>query len=142
MKYPIPKLTFSHRKDGIDYYRLVEDYCVTIADHEICVKEGSVTDGASIPWFVWSFGNVPLDSRILPAAVIHDDFCEKAKKAKVWEMRNIGDAYFRYILRDIGEITYFRAVVMYWLVWLQGLFTLRFTRVRKWLARQTQKRVP
>ena len=138
-KYPIPNLKFHKREKKIDYYILVEDYCVEIAGIEVCVEKGFITDGQSVPWYAWWFAGVPQDSRVLPAAVIHDWFCEEAKKTKCWELRNIGDAVFRFILREMNEVKYWRAVCMYWAVWVQGNTTLRVPSIRKLVARLGQR---
>lgn len=47
------------------------------------VPAGYVSDGASIPWSLWSFIGGPYDGPYRDAAVIHDYFCEK--KDRKWE---------------------------------------------------------
>jgi hypothetical protein len=47
------------------------------------VPAGFVSDGASIPWSLWSFIGGPYDGPYRDAAVIHDYFCDK--KDRPWE---------------------------------------------------------
>lgn len=47
------------------------------------VPAGYVSDGASIPWSLWSFIGGPYDGPYRDAAVIHDYFCDQ--KNRKWE---------------------------------------------------------
>ena len=47
------------------------------------VPAGYVSDGASIPWSLWTFIGGPYDGPYRDAAVIHDYFCDK--KSRTWE---------------------------------------------------------
>lgn len=47
------------------------------------VPAGYVSDGASIPWSLWSFVGGPYDGPYRDAAILHDYFCEK--KDRKWE---------------------------------------------------------
>ena len=47
------------------------------------VPGGFVSDGASIPWSLWSFIGGPFDGPHRDAAIIHDYFC--ATKSRKWE---------------------------------------------------------
>lgn len=47
------------------------------------VPAGYVSDGASIPWSLWSFIGGPYDGPYRDAAIIHDYFCEM--KLRTWE---------------------------------------------------------
>lgn len=47
------------------------------------VPAGYVSDGASIPWSLWSFIGGPYDGPYRDAAIIHDYYCEK--KLRSWE---------------------------------------------------------
>ncbi len=47
------------------------------------VPAGYVSDGASIPWSLWSFIGGPYDGPYRDAAIIHDYYCEK--KLRKWE---------------------------------------------------------
>ena len=53
-------------------WRLVEDYHADIGGYMIVVPAGFVTDGASIPRFLWRLCGHPMSTRRFPAAVIHD----------------------------------------------------------------------
>lgn len=50
---------------------------------EWTVPAGTVSDGASIPWSLWSFIGGPFDGPYRDAAVIHDYFCHQ--KTRTWE---------------------------------------------------------
>jgi Protein of unknown function (DUF1353) len=47
------------------------------------VPVGYVSDGASIPWSLWTFIGGPYDGPYRDAAIIHDYFCEN--KGRTWE---------------------------------------------------------
>ena len=47
------------------------------------VPAGFVSDGASIPWSLWTFIGGPYDGPYRDAAIIHDYFCDK--KDRPWE---------------------------------------------------------
>ena len=47
------------------------------------VPAGYVSDGASIPWSLWTFIGGPYDGPYRDAAIIHDYFCEN--KLRTWE---------------------------------------------------------
>ena len=47
------------------------------------VPIGYVSDGASIPWGLWTFIGGPYDGPYREAAIIHDYFCDK--KDRTWE---------------------------------------------------------
>ncbi len=50
---------------------------------EWLVPAGYVSDGASIPWELWSFIGGPFDGPYRDAAIIHDYFCEK--RDRTWQ---------------------------------------------------------
>lgn len=47
------------------------------------VPAGYISDGASIPWSLWTFVGGPYDGPYRDAAIIHDYYCEK--KTRTWE---------------------------------------------------------
>lgn len=57
--------------------RLEEDF-IFIDDNDIqwVAPKGSITDGASIPRYLWSIMGPPLSGRYRRAAVIHDVYCK------------------------------------------------------------------
>ena len=57
--------------DGRDF-ALQEDYTVLIDDHRLTAPEGSVTDGASIPRFLWRVVGSPFTGKYRGPAVLHD----------------------------------------------------------------------
>lgn len=68
-------------------------------------KAGNITDGASIPRFFWRVIGPPMAGPYLPAAIIHDMYCEKAhtltgKEAK--ELRLAADKLFFEMLECLG----------------------------------------
>lgn len=54
------------------------------AGREWIVPSGSTTDGASIPRALWSVVGSPFTGKYLPAAVVHDRFCDS--KYRSWKL--------------------------------------------------------
>jgi len=69
-EYERPKLEPIHEK-----WRLVEDWhtdCKGVLPGKITVPKGYVTDGASIPRFLWRLCGSPMDLPRVYAAIVHD----------------------------------------------------------------------
>lgn len=52
-------------------YQLARDYTVESMGIRFTVSAGLITDGASVPWFAWSFGFLP-DGLHRAGALVHD----------------------------------------------------------------------
>jgi hypothetical protein len=57
--------------DG-SFWRLQNDFSYENDNVKITVKSGFITDGASIPRWLWSIVGNPLESDLLKPAIIHD----------------------------------------------------------------------
>lgn len=55
-----------------EVWRLTEDFRVEIDGALIVVPKGFLTDGASIPRFLWRFCGHPMQTKRFPIAVTHD----------------------------------------------------------------------
>lgn len=56
-------------------YRLAEDWhtdCKGILPEKMTIPAGFVTDGASIPWFLWAICGDPMEVPRIYAAIVHD----------------------------------------------------------------------
>jgi hypothetical protein len=62
--------------------------------------EGFVSDGGSIPWFLWPF--LRYNGKAMPAFLIHDAYCDEATKEHSYLIRQIGDGNIYRHLRDCG----------------------------------------
>ena len=58
--------------DGGECWVLVADFHVLVDGMMFTVPAGFVTDGASIPRFLWRLCGHPLETRRFPVAVLHD----------------------------------------------------------------------
>lgn len=78
-KFPIPldHTPFRTIVNGIfqDAIRLNRDFFYTDSEHceDVCVPAGFVSDGASVPRWLWRL--YPPFGEYLEAAVVHDHFC-------------------------------------------------------------------
>lgn len=85
---------------GSPNFRLAKDLAVVTADGERDdIKEGFVTDGASIPSFAWLFVGHPYDPDYIAESIVHD---LRWRKAKTWRQRTAANARFRKVLREHG----------------------------------------
>jgi hypothetical protein len=75
---------------------------------------GRIVDGASIPWFAWSFIGGPFEGRYRDASVIHDIACED--KDRAWEV--VHEAF--YWGMRASQVETWRAKVMYAAVYHRG----------------------
>lgn len=66
----VPKVEPS--TDGDEVWRLVADFHARVDGMAFTVPAGFVTDGASIPRFLWRLCGHPLETRRFPIAVLHD----------------------------------------------------------------------
>lgn len=57
---------------GKDLWELVADWHITFRGESYCVKAGFVTDGASIPRWLWPVCGHPMKLPRLYAALVHD----------------------------------------------------------------------
>lgn len=57
---------------GDEVWRLVDDFHAKVDGMAFTVPAGFVTDGASIPRFLWRLCGHPLETRRFPVAVLHD----------------------------------------------------------------------
>ena len=90
------------KKDGVDLYVLRSNFYVTgvLPDgrvFEVWVREGFVTDGASIPRFLWRLCGQPMAVPRIAAAIPHDWLY----RAKVCD-RETADAIYRAICLQVG----------------------------------------
>jgi hypothetical protein len=77
-------------------------------------EKGLVTDGASIPWPLWSIIGGPFEGEYRRAAVIHDFYCDR--KYRAWQ-RTHRVFYDAMITGGVGPI---KAKIMYYAVWRFG----------------------
>jgi hypothetical protein len=72
-------LQFENLSDGV-HKKLLSAYSyVDAAGHALSAQPGFVTDGASVPRFLWSFVGSPFTGKYVGAAVIHDVGCDTHK---------------------------------------------------------------
>lgn len=57
---------------GEESWRLVYDFYVQVAGLPFTVPAGFITDGASIPRFLWRLCGHPMSTSRLPIAIFHD----------------------------------------------------------------------
>ena len=68
--------------------------------YEFFFEEGFISDGGSIPWFLWPF--LRYNGRAMPAFLIHDQKCNWANDSGLYKFRAQGDGDFYRHLRDRG----------------------------------------
>jgi Protein of unknown function (DUF1353) len=79
-------------------WTLTEDWSYVGARESFDLKQGEITDLASVPRFLWWF--IPSYGQHLGAALVHDHLCELARHGKF--SRADADGIFRRILRESG----------------------------------------
>jgi hypothetical protein len=89
--------------------------------NRVIVPEGFISDGASIPKWIWPILGPPIGSKHLIPSIIHDYLCEQAT---CYSERVLGDAVFFKLLRDF-DIPRWKRTLMYIGVRVQGHFTWR-----------------
>lgn len=77
-------------------------------------EKGLVTDGASIPWPLWSIVGGPFEGQFRRAAVIHDFYCDRKYRAWHKVHRVLYDAMIT------GGVGTAKAKLMYYAVWRFG----------------------
>lgn len=98
---PLIKKLINH-PDG-DRAELMEDFSYQRHNGQVWVaKKGLVFDGASIPRPLWVFSTNPWASDVLPAAIIHDQYCSLGRIGE--SMYDSGEVHrcFYEMLRCIG----------------------------------------
>ena len=100
-------------KDTKDHrlMRLEENFTY-IDDNNIewVARKGNLTDGASIPKYLWSIMGAPLAGKYRRAAVIHDVFCKNRSRT----YGAVHAVFYEAMLADgVGKI---KAKIMYWAV--------------------------
>lgn len=113
MNYPVLKA----RDDG--KYELTEPYIVVTAGKDgvyFEVPAGFVTDGASIPRFLWRLCGHPMETPRICAAVAHDYMYSVGEPT--WT-RAEADATYRDILKAVG-VSAWRANVEYYALRIFG----------------------
>lgn len=77
-------------------------------------EKGLVTDGASIPWPLWSIVGAPFTGPYRRAAVIHDFYCDR--KYRAWE--KVHRVFYDAMIT--GGVDPLKAKLMYYAVWRFG----------------------
>jgi hypothetical protein len=77
-------------------------------------EKGLVTDGASIPWPLWSVVGGPFEDKYRRAAVIHDFYCDR--KYRAWE--KVHRVFYDAMIT--GGVSPIKAKLMYYAVWRFG----------------------
>lgn len=71
-------------REGVSYRILAEDFEFFDGQASWIAKAGDETDGASIPWQLWTLtGFHPMDVRLERAALLHDQYC-KVGTTRTW----------------------------------------------------------
>ena len=70
------------------------------AGYEFFFDYDFISDGGSIPWFLWPF--LRYNGRAMPAFLIHDAACNRANESGLYIYRGQGDGDFYRHLRDCG----------------------------------------
>jgi hypothetical protein len=77
-------------------------------------EKGLVTDGASIPWPLWSIIGGPFEGEYRRAAIIHDFYCDRKYRSWKRTHRVFYDAMIT------GGVSLIKAKLMYYAVWRFG----------------------
>jgi hypothetical protein len=77
-------------------------------------EKGLVTDGATIPWPLWSIVGGPFEGEYRRAAVVHDFYCDR--KYRGWERTH----RVFYDAMVTGGVNPIKAKLMYYAVWRFG----------------------
>lgn len=109
---------------GGDLYRLLKPLRVQFAGFvDITIPghpdNGYVTNGASIPRWLWRVAGHPMTGQYQLPATVHDFFCTEADRMNWFGLRNIGDAVFRELLRE-SKVPEWKCRAMYAAVRLAG----------------------
>lgn len=95
---PQPKISPRPDLRG-EWYELTEDFCIPIplTKYAIKIRKGFLTDGASIPKFMWFSIGHPFSPRLVAGAVPHDAIYRSRIVAK-----RKGDVWFVRLIRNDG----------------------------------------
>lgn len=96
---------------------LMEDWSVAVRGHEFVIQHGTITDGASIPRFLWCVCGCPHEAPRVYAALLHDWLY--ANGAQLGISRKEADECYYALLRHFG-IGAFRAGVEFYALRLCG----------------------
>jgi Protein of unknown function (DUF1353) len=95
--------------------RLLKDFTyVDLKGHYWTAPEGTITDGASIPQYLYSIVGSPYEGDYREAAVIHDWLC--ATKTITWQKTH---KLFREML-IISHVPFWKRQAMFFAVWYFG----------------------
>ena len=89
-------------------YRLSKDWLVRTPYGDFTVPKGMITDGASIPRFLWRICGSPFDSPRIVAAIIHDHLYSTHHRD-----RKTADIIYRDMQLSLG-IPAWKAYIEYW----------------------------
>lgn len=78
-----------------EVWRLTEDFCCRVDDTQIIVPKGFLTDGASIPRFLWRICGHPMTTKRFPIAVVHDFIYSLGDKNRWGYTRADADGIYR-----------------------------------------------
>ena len=96
---------------------LMEDWSVAVRGHEFVIQHGTITDGASIPRFLWRVCGCPHEAPRVYAALLHDWLY--ANGAALGISRAEADECYYALLRHFG-IGPFRAGIEFYALRLCG----------------------
>lgn len=99
----------SLRQRNAREYVLLADLAYRADDIEVTIKEGFVTDGASVPRAVWWFAS-PFTGHYLRAAVAHDAFYV----TEAFYRKRCDDMFLR-MMEETG-VRWLKRYAMYWAV--------------------------
>lgn len=90
---------------------LMEDWSVAVRGHEFVIQHGTITDGASIPRFLWRVCGCPHEAPRVYAALLHDWLY--ANGAAMGITRAEADECYYALLRHFG-VGAFRAGIEFY----------------------------
>ena len=98
------------RKENETHYRLVGYLAYKNDEIEVTVKGGFLTDGASIPRFLWRLYGSPFLGKYTASAIIHD-----ALYGSHLTTKEVADDLFLEMMEAEG-VSYWKRKTMYWAV--------------------------
>ncbi len=104
------------QEPGADRKTWRVDSPITFVDehHEVTVKPGAITDGASIPRVFWRLIGGPFSGRYIGAALIHDQLYVTQGYGGMFTRKEVDQIFHRAML-SLG-VSRWRAQLMYWAV--------------------------
>jgi hypothetical protein len=97
----------------------MEDWSVAVRGHEFVIQHGTITDGASIPRFLWRVCGCPHEAPRVYAALLHDWLYANGAALALGISRAEADECYYAMLRHFG-IGAFRAGVEFYALRLCG----------------------